>query len=366
MEINSISIIGLGLIGGSLAKALRRVSSSLKIYAVDSCASSIRLAESEGTIDKGFSACCPEVWNSDVIFICTPIRMTMEFIAELSGKVKKDCIITDTASTKSEICCYVDSLENPPQFIGGHPMAGTEKSGYINAFAHLFENAYYVLTPIKTSDEQAVSALEALLHGIGAIPIIVSPEKHDLVTGCISHVPHIVASALVTLAKNNEYDTGLIKRLAAGGFRDITRIASSNPAMWENIVLSNSDVIISLLDEYKKIIDSMIDNIRYTHAKEIHSFFNNAKSFRDSFSESLPGLIPPSFELIADIEDEPGIIGKIATLLGDNGINIKNINVSNSREFEQGCLKITLSDKDNADRAFELLCVHSYKIFKKD
>jgi len=366
MAINSISLIGLGLIGGSLAKAFRRGSRDLKIYAVDSCTSSLRLAESEGVIDMGFSECCLEVWNSDIIFICTPIRMTMEFIAQLSGKIKKDCIITDTASTKGEICCYLDSLEEPPVFIGGHPMAGTEKSGYINAFAHLFENAYYVLTPAETSTEAAITVLETLLRGIGAIPIIVPPQKHDLITGCISHIPHIVASTLVTLAQNNESDSGLIKLLAAGGFKDITRIASSNPVMWENIVLSNSDVIIHLLGEYKKIIDDMIDNIKCSEAKEIYNFFSNAKAFRDSFSTNSAGLIPPSFELIADIEDEPGIIGKIATLLGDNGINIKNINVSNSREFEQGCLKITLSDKDNTDRAFELLSAYSYKVFRKD
>jgi len=366
MPVKNISIIGLGLIGGSLAKAFRRWDKNLQIYAVDSCTSSLKRAVSEGIIDSGFGECCYEIWNSDIIFICTPIRKTLQFITELSVNIREDCIITDVASTKGEICHYIESLEKPPIFIGGHPMAGTEKSGYSNAFAHLFENAYYALTPTKTSTETAINMMQTLLSGIGAIPIIVSPEKHDLITGCISHVPHIIASALVTLAGSNENDTGLIKLLAAGGFKDITRIASSNPTMWENVVLSNSSIVVDLLENYKKIVDEMISNIKSSNNKEIYHFFDNAKAFRDSFSTTAVGLIPRNFELIADIKDEPGIIGKIATLLGNNEINIKNINVSNSREFEQGCLIITLSDQNNTDRAFEILSNSSYKVFRKD
>ncbi|MHB8061388.1 MAG: prephenate dehydrogenase/arogenate dehydrogenase family protein [Ruminiclostridium sp.] len=366
MAVKTISIIGLGLIGGSLAKAFRQENKNLKIYAVDSCTSSLRLAEAEGVIEMGFEECCFEIWNSDIIFICTTVRKAIQFITQLSGNVREDCIITDVASTKGEICQYIEDLEKPPIFIGGHPMAGTEKSGYSNAFAHLFENAYYVLTPTKTAAEAAISTLESLLSGIGAIPIIVAPEKHDLVTGCISHVPHIIASALVTLAENKGNDTELIKLLAAGGFKDITRIASSNPTMWENVVLSNGTIVIDLLNACKNIVDEMINNIKSSNNKEIYNFFDNAKAFRDSFSTTSVGLIPRNFELIADVKDEPGIIGKIATLLGNNGINIKNINVSNSREFEQGCLRITLSDQNNTDRAFEILSDFSYKVFRKD
>ncbi len=364
--VKSISIIGLGLIGGSLAKALRIKYRDLQIYAVDSCSPFLRLAEEEGVINNGYSECCRTVYDSDVIFICTPVRKTFEFITLLSDKVKHDCIITDVASTKGEICSYIDRLPKSPVFIGGHPMAGTEKSGYPNSFSHLFENAYYVLTPTKTTTDQAVSIMEQLLKDIGAIPIVVNPLLHDTVTGCISHVPHIIASALVSLAQNRESSDGLIKMLAAGGFKDITRIASSNPAMWENIVLSNSEIVADLLTDYNKIINDIIKHIKRSNNKEIYKFFEDAKVFRDSFSARATGLIPPSFELLVDVRDEPGIIGKIATLLGNSDINIKNINVSNSREFEQGCLRITLSDQYHRDRAYEVLSAHSYRVFRKE
>lgn len=363
--IHNVSIIGLGLIGGSLAKALRQNCTSINIYAVDNCDESLRMSEQEGIINKGFRECCSEIFNSDIIFVCTPIRKAIEFISLLSKNVKDSCIITDVASTKNEICKFIEGLEKPPIFIGGHPMAGTEKSGYVNSFSHLFQNAYYVLTPTKTTTEDTLSSLTGLVNSIGAIPITVSPQKHDIVTGCISHVPHIIASTLVTLAKS-ENDSELIKLLAAGGFKDITRIASSNPTMWENVVLSNSTVIIELLNKCKKIIDNTICNISESNNAEIYNFFSNAKNFRDSFSTTSVGLIPKSYELILDIEDEPGIIGKITTLLGSNGINIKNINVSNSREYEQGCLRITLLDQINTDNAYKILSDYSYKVFRKD
>ena len=361
-----ISIIGMGLIGGSLAKALRQKNKSLILYGVDSCTSSLRLAKDEGVIDLGFTECCPEVYQSDIIFICTPVKKAVDYISHLAHRVKADCILTDVASTKGEVCSYIDNLTHAPVFVGGHPMAGTEKSGYLNSIGHLFENAYYVLSPTKTSTEHAISTLVSLLESIGALPIIVSPTQHDLVTGCISHVPHIIASALVKLAKATENDAGLVKLLAAGGFKDITRIASSNPGMWENIVFSNSENVIELLKDCNVIINNVIKQIRDNDNQGVYSFFEEAKLFRDSFSNRATGLIPPSFELLVDVKDEPGIIGSIATLLGNNGINIKNINVSNSREFEQGCLRITLSDQQNTDNAFEILSKKAYRVFRKD
>ncbi len=361
-----ISIIGLGLIGGSLAKALRQTDQALVLYGVDSCTASLRLAEYDGVINRGFAECCSDIYQSDIIFICTPVKKAVEYIAHLTGRVKADCILTDVASTKGEVCNYIEKLEAAPVFVGGHPMAGTEKSGYINSIAHLFENAYYVLSPTQTSTDGAISTLMSLLKGIGALPIIVSPSQHDLVTGCISHVPHIIASALVTLAKATENDEGLVKLLAAGGFKDITRIASSNPGMWENIVFSNSENVIELLKDCNIIINNIIKLIRDNDNQGVYSFFEEAKLFRDSFSNRATGLIPPSFELLVDVKDEPGIIGSIATLLGSNGINIKNINVSNSREFEQGCLRITLPDQFNTDTAFEILSREAYRVFRKD
>lgn len=358
-----VAVIGLGLIGGSVAKALRLRMGISGISAVDSDESALRQAEQEGIIEEGFTGLNENIYSADIIFICTPVKKTLEYITELSGRVGRDCIVTDVCSTKGELAAFMDNMENAPCFVGGHPMAGSEKNGYLAGTAHLFENAYYILTPCKSSCENAVSTIEGIVRGMGAIPVKMDAVEHDRVIGAISHVPHVVASALVSLAMKTGEGDKMVRLLAAGGFRDITRIASSSPAMWENIVFSNKtrineliDTLIDILSEYKKAAEA-------GNSEEILKFFTITKEYRDSLPSVSTGLIQPEFILTVDVEDKPGIIGEIATLLGRNNINIKNINVSNSREFEQGCLRITLPDLESANIGFDLLIASGYKVY---
>jgi prephenate dehydrogenase len=364
MAPNSISFIGLGLIGGSLAKALKERLDITEITAVDVSAQSINQALAEGYITKGSTEINDDVYNSDLIFICTPVKNAIEYIKKLSGKVCANCIITDVASTKSEIVNFVNSMDNPPRFIGGHPMAGTEKSGFTSSLSHLFENAYYILTPSKSTQENDIDTMCNIIKHIGGIPVITSADDHDFVTATISHVPHIIASALVNLVAKTDYPDGKMQTLAAGGFKDITRIASSSPEMWENVVLSNTqkikgvlDTFVETLNEFKQLMDS-------NDSSGINNYFRAAKELRDSIPDNRKGLLISLNEIIVDIVDRPGIIGEIATILGDSGVNIKNINVSNSREFEQGCLRITLPDFESVKNAVALLSSQGYKVYK--
>jgi prephenate dehydrogenase len=366
MVVNKISIIGLGLIGSSLARAFRSSIPGVRIFALDNCSNSLIQAELDNVIDIGDLVPFDELWDADVLFICTPVKETTGFIDLAVKNLKSGAILTDVSSTKSNICEYVAGLKNAPQFIGGHPMAGTENSGYLNGFSHLFENAYYALTPISSTSAETISVMQGLLKGIGAIPITITAEEHDFVAGCISHIPHIIASGLVNLVRLNETKGGMMQLLAAGGFKDITRIASSNPKMWENVVLSNKSKIQDLLEKYKAILYEFSHYLDKNSSPDIIEYFSRAKNFRDEFSQAPKGLIPKNFELIVDVSDEPGIIGKIATLLGVNGINIKNINVSNSREFEKGCLRLTLSDQLNTDKAFNILSRAFYSVYKNE
>jgi prephenate dehydrogenase len=164
--------------------------------------------------------------------------------------------------------------------------------------------------------------------------------------------------------KEQDSQEGEMQLLAAGGFKDITRIASSSPEMWENIISSNRDQIIQVLDNYITKLECFKNNVINNEAERIFEFFQSAKQYRDSFPSSRSGLIEPQYDIVADVLDKPGIIGEIATILGLNGINIKNINVSNSREFEQGCLRISLSDYPSVNIAFDLLSNKGYKVFK--
>lgn len=359
-----VTIIGLGLIGGSLAKAMHDKLGMHGITAVDSDSSSLELALEEGVIGTGLAYPDDSVYDSDIIFICTPVRQIIEYIDELAPRVKGSCIITDAGSTKGIITSHVGKLPHPLCFIGGHPMAGTEKSGYVNSMPHLFENAYYILTPARGASQESVRTLSSLLEAIGAIPVVMTPEEHDLAVAGISHLPHVVAAALVNTVKDIDNDTGRLQTLTAGGFRDITRIASSNPGMWENIALSNKSRLLDVLKQMEQKLSDFVGYLENCSSGDIYDFFDSARQFRDSISDYGQGLLPRFCRIVVDVPDRPGIIGEIATILGRHNINIKNINVANSRESEQGCLVITLSDMESVNIAFDLLTESGYKIFR--
>lgn len=364
LQDKSISVIGLGLIGGSIAKALRKKLGIKDITAVDCDTASLNQAVREGVVTRGFTELNAFVFNSDIIFLCTPVRHSIGYLKIISENARRDCIVTDVGSTKGQIIRYVDSMPDHPCFIGGHPMTGGEKMGYSASFAHIFENAYYILTPGKGADSKAMECMAQLVQGIGAIPIPLDADEHDRITGGISHLPHIIAYTLVNLIKEMDSHDGKMQMLAAGGFKDITRIASSSPEMWENIVLSNKDKVLEILREYLELLGRVRNYIESDDSINIYNFFQSSKNYRDSFSSTKKGLIDPVYNIIVDVEDKPGIIGEIATILGSNGINIKNINVSNSREYEQGCLTITLTDLQSVNSAFDLLVSRGYKVYK--
>ncbi|HEX2946251.1 MAG TPA: prephenate dehydrogenase/arogenate dehydrogenase family protein [Clostridia bacterium] len=364
MKLDRISIIGLGLIGGSLAKALHGKLNVRSITAVDSDTDALGLALQQGIIEKGITVPDESVFTSDIIFICTPVKQAVKYIIEIAPLVNDTCIVTDTCSTKEEIAKAVAGLPHKLCFIGGHPMAGTERSGYVNSYAHMFENAYYALAPEASARPEAVDALAELVKGIGAIPIIMTAEEHDRAAAGISHIPHVIAASLVNMVSELDKEDGRMKTLAAGGFRDITRIASSNPLMWENIVMSNKAQVLALTELFREQLNHFTKALVSEDSSTIRDFFADAGRYRDSISDNQAGLIQPLYKLIVDVQDRPGIIGEIATILGMNNINIKNINVANSREFEQGCLIVSLSDPDSVNFAFDLLLNTGYKVYK--
>jgi len=365
MKIQKAAIIGLGLIGGSIAKALKERLNIQQIIGIDHDIKTIELALSEGAVTSGFTQLSPQIADSDIVFICTPVGKTLEWVKKIIPLVKSQCIITDVGSTKLQLIHQIEQLDCNFHFVGGHPMTGSEKSGFMASKSHLFENAYYILTPCSKSTIDDINALKKIVESLGSIPIELSPQLHDKITGAISHVPHVISAALVNMIKMMDTSEQHMQRLAAGGFKDITRISSSNPEMWHNISFSNKDAILEILDKYISILNSYKESLKSFNGKEVFDFFSEAKKFRDSFTSKLTGLIPGTYELVIDVVDKPGIIGDVATLLGENDINIKNINVNNSREFETGVLIISLPDKSSRDRAYQLLLNHGYKVMER-
>lgn len=365
MKTISCGFIGLGLIGGSIAKALKENHREITICAYDTNKDTLHLAQEEGIaditsdcIDHTFSHC-------DILFLCAPVSCNDGNLLRLKEYLPENCILTDVGSVKTGIHRQIRSLGLEHLFIGGHPMAGSERCGYANAKAKLLENAYYILTPTGHTSGEKLEFYKELVSSIGAIPLILSCEQHDYVTAAVSHLPHVIAASLVNLVRDSDSQDGIMKMIAAGGFKDITRIASSSSVMWQQICLSNPENISVLLADYIDTLCRIKNQIDSRDDTEIYDFFNNARIYRDSFMEASSGPIKKAFSIQVDIADEPGAIASIATMLALNGISIKNIGIVHNRELEEGVLRIEFYAEDGMLSAVSILKNRGYTIYEK-
>lgn len=358
----SIGFIGLGLIGGSIAKSIRRVFPSFNIIAYNRSESARIAAIQEGTADIVCDKINDAFSNCDYIFLCTPVEYNVEYLRALKTIIKPTCIITDVGSTKTNIHEAVISEDMEENFIGGHPMAGSEKTGYSNSTAYLIENAFYVVTPTSKTNKTSLNELTELISKIGGIPVILDYKEHDYSVAAISHVPHIIAASLVNLVKDSDSPSETMKLLAAGGFKDITRIASSSPEMWQQICSSNSHNISSLLSDYISVLEEVKTAVDENDSSYIYNHFSKSREYRASFSDSTSGPITPTYTLYCDIADESGAISTVASILADNELSIKNIGIVHNREFDAGVLKIIFYQKESRDKAAELLQKHDYSV----
>ena len=230
-----IGFIGLGLIGGSIAKAIRQYYPDYEIVAFDKSKETLALATQESVIDVACTSIDDNFRHCNYIFLCAPVSYNTAYLKQLKDFLHEGCILTDVGSVKSSIHKEVIALDMEANFIGGHPMAGSEKSGFANSKPVIIENAYYILTPSDKVAKETVDEYATFIESLKAIPVVLGYEDHDYITGAISHLPHIIASALVNFVKDKDGKDELMKHLAAGGFKDITRIASSSPTMWQHI-----------------------------------------------------------------------------------------------------------------------------------
>ena len=244
MSFEKVGFIGLGLIGGSIAKTIKKKYPDTTLIATARHADTIQEAHNFGTIENDTLLPLSDFADCDYIFLCTPVQQNLIYLKELKSVIKPSCIITDVGSVKSDIHKAVTALDMEANFIGGHPMCGSEKTGFFNATEYLLENAYYIITPTAKTTPAQLEEFHALVKSLGSVPMILDYEKHDFATAAISHLPHIIASSLVNLVSDLDDEQETMRTIAAGGFKDITRIASSSPVMWQNICLSNQEQIL--------------------------------------------------------------------------------------------------------------------------
>lgn len=284
-----IGFIGFGLIGGSIARSLKQCIPSLTMigynYNKEKPNKNLLAAQADGIIDTICTELETDFYSCDIIFLCAPVLKNIDYLSKLKGHIKPSCILTDVGSVKGNIHEAINKLQLDSQFIGGHPMAGSEKTGYQSSSATLLQNAFYVLTPTSSTPSFMVDTMIEVIEVLNAIPIMLDATHHDNVAAAISHVPHIIASELTNMVKNNDDENEMMRRLMAGGFKDTTRIASSSPEMWQNICLTNTDSIIHFLRIYKQQIEKTLEALENKDGEYLNQLFSSAKEYRDSIIE---------------------------------------------------------------------------------
>ena len=353
--------IGLGLIGGSIAKALKAEEPDCQIYAYMPSREMLEEARADGTVDRILSGAEPCLADCDAVFLCAPVETNGSYLEALRDILTPHTLITDVGSSKQSIEREVLRLGLGAQFVGGHPMAGSEKSGYAYADALLLENIFYLLCPTVDTKPEMLSRMEALVRTMLANPYVIDAAPPDRAVATISHLPHLIAAALVNLVKDTDNEAHTMRSLAAGGFKDITRIASSSPIMWQQIFSSNREAVLTVLNLYINSLTEIRSSLEADNMQDIHALFLKSGKFRDQFSDAA-GLLSAQYSFSVHVSDKPGAISVIAAILAAGSVNVKNIGINHNRESGDGALRIEFYDAESCQKATALLCGYGFEL----
>lgn len=282
-----LTVIGVGLIGGSFARAVRESGMVEQITGCGRDTTNLEKALALGVIDDYSVDIKQAVKNADLVFIATPVGSFKNVLSQIKGKLKEGAIITDGGSTKRSVIDAAESVFNEPpvNFVPGHPIAGTENSGVEASFATLYQDHRVILTPLPYTDPKALEVVSSLWESTGAKVIIMEAEHHDQVLAATSHLPHLLAFSLVNTLTTLDEKQEIFDN-AAGGFRDFTRIASSDPDMWQDICLANKNALLEHLDHFSRDLDQLRMALEQGDGKFLKQTFSRAKQSRDDYAKN--------------------------------------------------------------------------------
>ncbi len=281
---DTVAIVGVGLIGGSLGMAAKKRGLVRKIVGVGRTEQKLMRAKILGAVDDYSLDLAEGVSEADLVVICTPVRLVAPTLARLASSLKQGAIVTDVGSTKTEIVRDCETLMPRGRcFVGGHPMAGSEQAGVEAAFPDMFLGATYVLTATDNTDLDSLGRMTEFVEAIGARAEIMPPEQHDAAAAVISHLPHAMSAALLHAAEQSQRETGKVFRLAAGSFRDLTRVSGSLPELWRDICLTNADALATAIGHLEHHLDSLKKALEDRDEEAVLRFFESAKQARETY-----------------------------------------------------------------------------------
>lgn len=347
----TVVVVGVGLVGGSFAAAVRGLPDPPRVLGVEPSAEAREFAVREGIVDEALDEDAAETagWfasgsgRETLVLLAAPVKGVEAWLERL-GSLGFGGVVTDAASTKSSVFAAAGKLSAGAVFIGGHPMAGSERSGVTAADPDLFRDAYYVLTPSENTDADAYRRLHALVSSLGARVIAVAPALHDEAVAVISHVPHVAASALTNLAAERAGDGREVLRLAAGGFKDMTRIAAGSPELWTGILSDNGPAVSRAIGE---LVDQLLElrgSLDSGDLESMRAWLSRAAEVR----RSLPAKWVPATAALSVLSipmvDRPGMVGTITQAAAHAGCNIEDIEIDHQTE-DRALLRLVLTDE---------------------
>jgi prephenate dehydrogenase len=278
-----LAIIGVGLIGGSLALALKAAGAVGEVVGIGRGQANLEKALELGVVDRITRDAAAGVRDADLVFLATPVLALPEVAASIASHLKPGAILTDGGSVKGSVARTIEPLLPPGvHFVPGHPIAGTEKSGAEAAFATLYRGRRCILTPTDKTDRGALELVARVWETAGSEVVLMDVEKHDRVLAAISHLPHMVAYSLVNAVSTYDRYEENILEYSAGGFRDFTRIASSDPTMWRDIALTNRDALLEMMERFERFFAELKEDVRSGEAEKLFEFFLRSKESRDA------------------------------------------------------------------------------------
>jgi prephenate dehydrogenase len=359
MTSERVAVLGTGLIGTSVAMAALRAGDEVVVFDPNAAVLERAVERAAGTVRAESLEAC--VRSATLTFVCTPVdAVGATAIAALEAG--GDSIVTDVAGVKSQVTLEVErgsTAARWSRFLGGHPMGGSERSGPDAASASILDSAVWVLTPGPGSDPAAVDRLSSWIERIGARPLVMDAERHDRLVAFVSHLPQVASTALMAVAAAEEAGEPDILLLAAGGFRDLTRLAASNPRLWSETLLANRDAIADAIDRYTKGLLELRDAVAAGLGEEVESRFAAAKEARLSLTAK-PQVKTGVAVLQVPVPDRPGVLAELAAALGASDVNIEDLQIVHSPEGGRGTVHLTVASSA-ADAAVGALSDRGYE-----
>ena len=361
-----IALVGTGLVGASLGMALRRWAGVEEVVGFDVDADALRLACERGACDRPAASAAEAAEGADLAILAVPARAVAEVAAEVAPRLADGAILTDVASVKARVVEALQAAAPPGvHVIGGHPMAGSHETGPAHASDELLVGATYLLTPTTHTAPAAYQRLHHLLTTVGARPLAVHPERHDLLVAVVSHLPQLAATTLMNLAteRAQREHAGLLL-LAAGGFRDATRVAASDPALWLEICAENREAITAVLDDYAARIEELRATLADSDDPGLRRVLEQARAARRALPAKRAAR-EPLIELVVPLADRPGTLAEVTTTVGAAGVNIEDLGIDHAAEGGRGALRLAVSGADAAATAREAITARGYDVAER-